>query len=71
MRALLDTSVLLAVDVPTLDDDAAASYGRLAAVVAGIGRQPQSRVFDLLIAARPRTYSMRGSTLAMRRIWSD
>lgn len=97
MRAVLDTSVLLATDVPELDgdlaisvasiaelhfgvlvttnptiraerlrrlsalqrtfdplpvdDDVATSYGRLAATVAGTGRQPRARVMDLLIAA--------------------
>lgn len=97
MRALLDTSVLIATDVPALegelaisaaslaelhfgvlvttdvairaerlrrlselqrtfdalpiDDDVAMSYGRIAAAVALSGRQPRSRVMDLLIAA--------------------
>lgn len=97
MRAILDTSVLLATDVPplegelaisaasiaelhlgvlaTADDDVraerlrrlsvlqrtfdalpldgnvAASYGQLAAAVVRAGRQPRSRVMDLLIAA--------------------
>lgn len=97
MKALLDTSVLIASDVPPLegelaissasiaelhfgvlvtadesaraerlrrltllqrsfdslpvDDRVAASYGQLAAAVVGAGRQPRSRVFDLLIAA--------------------
>ena len=97
MKALLDTSVLIAADVPTLDgelaissasiaelhfgvmvtaddatraerlrrltmlqrsfdslpidDQVAASHGRLAAAVVKFGRRPRSRVFDLLIAA--------------------
>lgn len=105
MKALLDTSVLIAADVPTLvgelaisaaslaelhfgvmvtadsavraerlrrlsilqrtfdalpiDDDVATSYGRLAAAVVGIGRQPRSRVFDLLIAATAHSHGAR------------
>jgi len=34
-----------------IDDEVTASYGRLAAAVAGIGRQPRARTMDLLIAA--------------------
>jgi toxin FitB len=105
MKALLDTSVLIATDVPALegelaisavslaelhfgvmvttdneiraerlrrlatlqrtfdalpvDDNVAASYGRLAAVVAGIGRKPRSRAFDLLIAATAHAHGAR------------
>ncbi|MCP3855901.1 MAG: type II toxin-antitoxin system VapC family toxin [Actinomycetia bacterium] len=105
MKALLDTSVLIATDVPVLDgelaisaaslaelhfgvmvtvdptvraerlrrlsilqrtfdalpgdDDVATSYGRLAAAVAGIGRQPRSRVFNLLIAATAHAHDAR------------
>ncbi len=105
MKALLDTSVLIATDVPALegelaisaaslaelhfgvmvtadsavraerlrrlsilqrtfdalavDDDVATSYGRLAAAVVGIGRQPRSRVFDLLIAATAHAHGAR------------
>lgn len=105
MRALLDTSVLIATDVPTLDgelgisaaslaelhfgvmvtaddatraerlrrltmlqrsfdalpidDDVAASYGRLAAAVAHAGRKPRSCAFDLLIAATAHTHDAR------------
>ncbi len=105
MKALLDTSVLIATDVPTLDgelaissasiaelhfgvmvtaddatraerlrrltmlqrsfdslpidDQVAASYGRLAAAVAHVGRQPRSRVFDLLIAATAHAHEAR------------
>ena len=97
MKAILDTSVLLATDVPVLDgelaistaslaelhfgvlvtsdgsiraerlrrlsllqrsfdalpvdDEVAARYGQLAAAVVASGRQPRSRVMDLLIAA--------------------
>ncbi|MCP3939425.1 MAG: type II toxin-antitoxin system VapC family toxin [Actinomycetia bacterium] len=109
MKALLDTSVLIATDVPVLDgelaisaaslaelhfgvmitadptaraerlrrlstlqrtfdplpvvDDVATSYGRLAAAVAGIGRQPRSRVFNLLIAATAHAHNARLYTL--------
>lgn len=105
MKAVLDTSVLLATDVPQLegelaissaslaelhfgvlvtadpairaerlrrlaqlqrtfdalpvDDDVAASYGQLAAAVAGIGRQPRARVMDLLIAATAHVHGAR------------
>lgn len=34
-----------------VDDEVAASYGRLAAAVVELGRQPRRRVMDLLIAA--------------------
>lgn len=105
MKALLDTSVLIATDVPTLDGDlavsaasiaelnfgvmvttddttraerlrrltmlqrsfealpvddrVAASYGHLAAAVVHAGRQPRSRVFDLLIAATAHAHDAR------------
>jgi predicted nucleic acid-binding protein len=105
MRAVLDTSVLIATDVPELDgelaisaaslaelhfgvlvtpdseiraerlrrlaalqrrfaalpidEDVAVSYGRLAAAVAGSGRQPRSRVMDLLIAATAHAHGAR------------
>ena len=105
MKALLDTSVLIASDVPALDgelaissasiaelhfgvmvtaddatraerlrrltmlqrsfdslpidDQVAASYGRLAAAVVRVGRQPRSRVFDLLIAATAHAHEAR------------
>lgn len=105
MKALLDTSVLIATDVPALDgelaisavslaelhfgvmvtaddatraerlrrltmlqrsfdalpvdDDVAASYGRLAAAVAHAGRQPRARAFDLLIAATAHAHGAR------------
>ena len=105
MKALLDTSVLIAINVPTLDgelaissasitelhfgvmvttddatraerlrrltmlqrsfdslpidDQVAASYGRLAAAVVHVGRQPRSRVFDLLIAATAHAHEAR------------
>ncbi|NOX29507.1 MAG: type II toxin-antitoxin system VapC family toxin, partial [Actinobacteria bacterium] len=42
-----------------VDHDVATSYGRLAAAVAGIGRQPRSRVFDLLIAATAHAHDAR------------
>ncbi len=105
MRAVLDTSVLIATDVPELegelaisaaslaelhfgvlvtgdptiraerlrrlshlqrtfdplpvDDVVAASYGELAAAVAGAGRQPRARVMDLLIAATAHAHDAR------------
>jgi toxin FitB len=105
LRAVLDTSVLIATDVPTLDgelaisaaslaelhfgvmvtadpavraerlrrlsvmhrtfdalpvdDDVAVSYGQLAAAVATSGRQPRSRVMDLLIAATAHAHGAR------------
>lgn len=34
-----------------IDDNVATSYGRLAAAVVEVGRQPRARVMDLLIAA--------------------
>ena len=105
MRAVLDTSVLIATDVPPLegelaisaaslaelhfgvlvaadpavraqrlrrlselqhrfdplpvDETVAASYGELAAAVAGSGRQPRARVMDLLIAATAHAHQAR------------
>lgn len=38
-------------DALPVDDEVAASYGQLAAAVASSGREPRSRVMDLLIAA--------------------
>jgi len=46
-------------DALPIDDDVAASYGRLAATVAHVGRQPRSRAFDLLIAATAHAHSAR------------
>jgi predicted nucleic acid-binding protein len=105
MKALLDTSVLIATDVPALegelaisaaslaelhfgvlvtadaatraerlrrlsdlqrkfdalpvDDAVAISYGQLAAAVVNTGRQPRSRVMDLLIAATAHAHGAR------------
>lgn len=105
MRAIVDTSVLIATDVPPLegelaisaaalaelhfgvlvttdaavraerlrrltafqrrftalpvDDAVATSYGQLAAAVVATGRQPRSRVMDLLIAATAHAHSAR------------
>jgi len=42
-----------------VDDEVAASHGRLVAAAAGNGRQPRSRVFDLLIAATAHTHNAR------------
>jgi predicted nucleic acid-binding protein len=105
VRAILDTSVLIATDVPPLEGDlaisaaalaelhfgvlvttdaairaerlrrlaafertftalpvdeaVAASYGRLAAAVVASGRQPRTRVMDLLIAATAHAHAAR------------
>jgi predicted nucleic acid-binding protein len=42
-----------------VDDAVAASYGQLAAAVVAGGRQPRSRVMDLLIAATAHAHSAR------------
>ncbi len=42
-----------------IDESVAASYGQLAAAVAGAGRRPRSRVMDLLIAATAHAHSAR------------
>lgn len=105
MKAILDTSVLIATDVPPLqgdlaisamslaelhfgvlltedgavraerlrrlttfqsrftalpvDDAVATSYGQLAAAIVAVGRQPRSRVADLLIAATAHAHAAR------------
>ena len=46
-------------DALPIDDEVAASYGQLAAAVAGSGRQPRSRVMDLLIAATAHAHAAR------------
>lgn len=46
-------------DALPVDDEVAASYGHLAAAVAGIGRQPRARVMDLLIAATAHAHGAR------------
>ena len=46
-------------DALPIDEDVATSYGQLAAAVAGTGRQPRSRVMDLLIAATAHAHSAR------------
>jgi len=46
-------------DALPIDDDVAASYGRLATAVAGVGRQPRPRAFDLLIAATAHAHDAR------------
>lgn len=50
-------------DAIPVDDAVAVSYGRLAAAVVASGRQPRSRVMDLLIAA---TAHAHGAQLATR-----
>ncbi len=42
-----------------VDEAVATSYGQLAAAVAAAGRQPRSRVMDLLIAATAHAHSAR------------
>ena len=46
-------------DALPVDDEVAASYGQLAAAVANSGRQPRSRVMDLLIAATAHAHAAR------------
>ena len=46
-------------DALPVDDDVATSYGQLAAAVVASGRQPRSRVMDLLIAATAHAHSAR------------
>ena len=50
-------------DALPIDDDVATSYGQLAAAVAQVGRQPRSRVMDLLIAATAHAHGARLYTL--------
>jgi predicted nucleic acid-binding protein len=50
-------------DALPVDDAVADSYGRLAARVAAVGRQPRARVMDLLIAA---TAHAHGATIYTR-----
>ena len=46
-------------DALPVDDDVAASYGQLAAALAAAGRQPRSRVMDILIAATAHAHAAR------------
>ncbi|MCU4185870.1 type II toxin-antitoxin system VapC family toxin [Acidiferrimicrobium sp. IK] len=46
-------------DALPVDDDVATSYGRLAAAVVAAGRQPRSRVMDILIAATAHAHGAR------------
>jgi toxin FitB len=46
-------------DALPVDERVASSYGELAAAVADSGRQPRSRVMDLLIAATAHAHSAR------------
>jgi predicted nucleic acid-binding protein len=46
-------------DALPIDDDVAISYGQLAAAVANTGRQPRSRVMDILIAATAHAHGAR------------
>lgn len=53
------TSLERGFDALPVDDAVAASYGHLAAAVVAAGRQPRSRVMDLLIAATAHAHSAR------------
>lgn len=46
-------------DALPVDDAVAVSYGRLAAAVVDVGRQPRRRVMDLLIAATAHAHGAR------------
>jgi len=46
-------------DALPIDDDVATSYGQLAAAVVAAGRQPRSRVMDILIAATAHAHDAR------------
>lgn len=46
-------------DALPVDDEVAARYGQLAAAVVASGRQPRSRVMDLLIAATAQAHGAR------------
>ena len=46
-------------DALPVDDDVATSYGQLAAAVVAAGRQPRSRVIDILIAATAHAHNAR------------
>lgn len=46
-------------DALPVDEEVAVSYGQLAAAVAATGRQPRSRVIDLLIAATAHAHGAR------------
>lgn len=46
-------------DALPVDEEVAVSYGRLAAAVVDAGRQPRSRVMDLLIAATAHAHGAR------------
>jgi toxin FitB len=57
LRRLSD--LLRAFDALPVDEDVATSYGQLAAAVVASGRQPRSRVMDLLIAATAHAHRAR------------
>lgn len=46
-------------DALPIDDDVATSYGQLAAAVVAAGRQPRSRVMDILVAATAHAHAAR------------
>ena len=53
------TAIQRTFDALPVDDRVAASYGRLAAAVVAVGRQPRARAFDLLIAATAHAHDAR------------
>ena len=74
VRTVLDTSILIANDVPPIDGEVAISavslaelhsgllarsYGQLAAAVRAYGRKPQPRALDLMIAATAHANNVR------------
>jgi len=58
VRAILDTSVVIATDISRREGELAIS-GHLAAAVVDAGRQPRARSMDLLIAATAQAHSAR------------
>jgi toxin FitB len=58
VRAILDTSVVIATDISPREGELAIS-GQLAAAIVDAGRQPRARSMDLLIAATAHAHSAR------------
>jgi toxin FitB len=58
-RLRLLTGLERSFDALPVDEAVAASYGQLAAAVAGVGRQPRARSMDLLIAATAHAHGAR------------
>lgn len=53
------STLQLKFDALPIDDDVTISFGELSAAVAAAGRQPRSRVMDILIAATAHAHSAR------------